>query len=128
MKRPTARACLGLPGQPCGKITTNGSRCRTHETAWRTAHSRRKRDPELDTPGHRALSARTIAAWVEEHGWVCPGWQRKPHPSRDLTMDHRLARARGGLTDPANAGVLCRSCNGRKQDREATESPLDAAQ
>lgn len=114
MKRRTARACIGLPGEPCGKITTNGSRCPLHDAAYRTAHSARKRDPQLDSAAHRNLSARTIAAWVRENGWLCPGWGRKPHPSRDLTLDHRIPRAAHGATDPTNAGVLCRSCNGRK--------------
>lgn len=85
-----------------------------HDVAWRTAHSKRKRDPELDSAGHRNLSATTIATWVQEHGWLCPGWQRKAHPSKDLTLDHLTPRAAGGATAPANSGVLCRSCNGRK--------------
>ena len=128
MKPGRARACIGLPGQPCGKITTNGSRCPTHDVAYRTQHSARKRDPELDSTAHRTLRAATIAAWVEEHGWLCPGWGRKPHPSKDLTLDHLVARAAGGATTPQNAGVLCRTCNGRKGARGTMSTPAIAGE
>lgn len=119
----SARACLGLPGEACGKITTHGSRCPEHERRYRTMMSARRRDPELDLPTSRAARGAAVAAWVEEHGWVCPGWRRKPHPAKDLTADHRVSRAKGGRTEPGNLDVLCRSCNGRKgaQDPDATQ-------
>jgi hypothetical protein len=41
-------------------------------------------------------------------------WQRAPHPSRNLTADHRLPVAAGGH-ESGPLDVLCRSCNGRKQ-------------
>lgn len=58
-------------------------------------------------------SRRARAAWVAEHGWVCAGYQRDPHPSRDLTVDHVTAR------DDSELAVLCRSCNARKGARAA---------
>jgi hypothetical protein len=35
----------------------------------------------------------------------------------DLTLDHKLAIARGGTNDMANLGVLCRTCNSSKGAR-----------
>jgi hypothetical protein len=49
---------------------------------------------------------------VATYGWVCLGWKRAPHPSLDLTGDHRDALARGG--DGEVIDVLCRSCNASK--------------
>lgn len=57
-----------------------------------------------------------VAAWVAVNGWVCPGWQRPPHASDDLTAAHSHAVARGG-TDSLLT-VLCRSCNGRQGTRD----------
>ena len=56
----------------------------------------------------------TVRVHVEQHGWVCPGWQRAPHNSEDLTADHVQPTARGG----AQSGplrVLCRPCNSARQ-------------
>jgi len=60
----------------------------------------------------------TVAAWVSEHGYVCPGlsideleargvntrYATPTHPATDLTCDHRPDGSRR---------VLCRACNGR---------------
>lgn len=51
----------------------------------------------------------TIQAWVRANGWVCPGYRRGPHPSRDLTAAHTTAVAQGGKHSPLL--VLCRPCN-----------------
>jgi hypothetical protein len=61
-------------------------------------------------------SAKAIARWVEEHGWVCPGFMCEAHPSRDLTGHHVHAIADGGDEVPSPAGirVLCRGCNVRE--------------
>lgn len=53
-----------------------------------------------------------VAAHVQAHGWTCPGWNREPHPSKDLTADHEIAQVEGGVDGPIN--VLCRSCNSSK--------------
>jgi len=60
----------------------------------------------------------TVNAWVRQHGWVCPGWERDPHPSRDLTAAHATAVAEGGGKGPLT--VLCRSCNSRQGTRSSS--------
>lgn len=79
------------------------------------AHTKRPPSPSsilARDPAERARRAAVVAAWVVEHGWVCPGWERPPHPSRDLTAAHIRAVARGGGKGPLT--VLCRSCNSRQ--------------
>lgn len=66
-------------------------------------------------PGERARRAAAVAAWVRVHGWVCPGYERPPHPSRDLTAAHSVAVAHGGVD--SELGVLCRSCNSRQSTK-----------
>lgn len=69
--------------------------------------------------GHawRMLRDEAIAAHLRRFGWWCPGWGRPAHGADDLTLDHELPIARGGLSTRANLGsVLCRSCNARKSD------------
>jgi hypothetical protein len=41
------------------------------------------------------------AAWLAEHGPLCPGWDTPAHDATDLVVDHDI-------------GVLCRPCNSRK--------------
>ncbi|MEV4173996.1 AAA family ATPase [Nonomuraea sp. NPDC049709] len=83
--------------------------------------------PICDQPGPRRLRQRAgygrderrrradvVRVHVEQHGWVCPGWQRAPHASEDLTADHVQPTARGG--DPAGPlRVLCRPCNSARR-------------
>lgn len=56
-----------------------------------------------------------LAAWIAEHGYICPGFGRPPHPSRDLTADHVLPQSLGGVNGPLR--VLCRRCNTRRGGR-----------
>lgn len=72
-----------------------------------TRERRRRRNAD------RRIASAVVAAWVAEHGWVCPGYLRAQHPSRDLTADHVLPYARGG-TNEGERAVLCRACNSRK--------------
>ena len=100
MKRP----CL-----TCGVLTATGSRCpactRTAPTTGRdTSYAERMR------------RKRTVDQHRAEFGDVCPGYQRGPHPSSDLTADHVVSVAAGGH-DNGPLAVLCRSCNSRKGDR-----------
>jgi len=62
----------------------------------------------------RSRRAAVVRAWVSVRGWVCPGYERPPHPSRDLTAAHSIAVSRGGSEI---SGVLCRSCNARMNDK-----------
>lgn len=70
---------------------------------------------------HRAITARVVARWVSEHGWVCPGWQIPAHPvpPGGLEGEHVIPRSvRPDLAlDPSNYSVLCRVCNARKGSR-----------
>lgn len=78
----------------------------------------------------QAIAHEAIEAHVRVNGWTCPGWGVPAHPSRDLTADHELAVARGGLSTVANLGpVLCRGCNARKGSRPPVrvQLTLDAA-
>lgn len=65
-------------------------------------------------PGERRRRAEAVASWVRVNGWVCPGWERDPHESRDLTAAHSTAVAVGGVRSLLS--VLCRSCNSRQGD------------
>lgn len=94
------KVCLA-PG--CNALTP-APRCPAH-----TRHNR--------SPVEARRRAEVVAVWVASHGYVCPGWGRGPHPSDDLTADHITPVARGGRED-GPLRVLCRSCNGRKADRE----------
>jgi 5-methylcytosine-specific restriction endonuclease McrA len=104
--------CAGIPGEPCGRQTTNSSRrCDDHNRGFR----RQTRNGVYDDPRWRRLSKRLREEHVRAHGWWCPGWKRTAHASRDLTADHIVSVADGGaLLDPANVRILCRSCNGRR--------------
>ena len=57
---------------------------------------------------------------IREHrrtnGRVCPacGYEVRV---RDLTVDHIVPHAKGGLTSRSNAAVICGSCNSRKRDQ-----------
>ena len=89
------------PGCP---TLTNGGRCQRH---------RRESPTYLERDNaERSRRAAAVAAWVAKHGWVCPGWQRAPHPSHDLTAAHATAVAHGGIH--SSLTVLCRSCNSRQ--------------
>lgn len=61
------------------------------------------------------LAAQAIAAWVEVHGWVCPGYEVAAHtvPEGALQCDHVDEEKRTGLTLD-DVGVLCGPCNRRK--------------
>jgi 5-methylcytosine-specific restriction protein A len=93
-----------------------GSYCRKHSAQF--GGGRHAPNPIYRDPRWRKLAAKIVRNWVAIHGWVCPGWRRPEHPSRQLTADHTLALARGGEPfDPANVGVLCRRCNTAKGAR-----------
>ena len=77
------------PGCP---TLTNGGPCQQHRRESPTYLVRDKAE--------RNRRALTVAAWIAEHGWTCPGWQRPAHPSRDLTAAHTIAVALGGAHSP----------------------------
>jgi 5-methylcytosine-specific restriction endonuclease McrA len=57
---------------------------------------------------------------IERDGATCVWCGRRPW-RRDLTLEHVVARSRGGHATPENALVACRSCNRRRGSR-----PVDA--
>lgn len=60
-----------------------------------------------------ARNKAAVQAWVEVHGYVCPGYKCPPHESDDLTADHVVPLFLGG--DPnGELRVLCRGCNSRR--------------
>jgi len=84
----------------CG-TPTNGARCPAHTRAkpgrtW--AERKRRRD--------------AVQAHIATIGNLCPGYNRPPHPSDDLTADHLYPRAIHG--DDGPLAVLCRACNARR--------------
>jgi hypothetical protein len=89
------RACV------CGAVacTRHGSRARS--TQPERSHAERQR------------RAQAVRAHVARFGWWCQGYGLPPHPSVDLTADHRLPVSLGGSPD-GELDVLCRSCNTRK--------------
>jgi 5-methylcytosine-specific restriction enzyme A len=98
---PLPRACIG-----CGTTIPAGSRC----TPCTTKVMQAKRQARPYTARERDRRARAVDQWVSTNGWLCPGWQREPHASSDLTADHVEAVAAGGDED-GPLRVLCRRCN-----------------
>ncbi len=90
----------------CGGLFSGvGSRCQKHK-------------PAGQTYAERITMQLLRAAWVQDHGLVCPGWHRAQHTVnniRDLTGDHILPQNHGGRYGALR--VLCLSCNSTRQDR-----------
>lgn len=113
------RPCLD-----CGTLT-QGTRCPTHADIKRRASNARHRPHRDRRPDYDATEkqrrAQTVAAWRAQHGDLCPGWQRPPHmadpTTNPLTADHHHAVHAGGA-ERGPLGVLCRSCNSSKGDRQ----------
>lgn len=105
----TPRPCLG-----CGRVIPTGSRC--PDCARDTRRAKRLRRPYSDTAVEKRRRRAAVAEWVSTHGWLCPGWQREPHPSTDLVADHIVAVAAGGA-ESGPLRVLCRRCNSARGAR-----------
>lgn len=75
----TTRPCLGLPGHPCGRLTRNGSRCPSCQTAFdrmldQRRGSKQERGYDADHDAHRR---RLLDEAGERGGWAtCPLCQR----------------------------------------------------
>lgn len=91
----------------CGRLTPT-SPCPVC-TSQRDAKRNARRSWYRGDWGRRSQAIRN--AWVNQHGWLCPGYHRDPHPATDLTVDHATPR------DDTTLTVLCRSCNSRKGNR-----------
>ena len=55
-----------------------------------------------------------IEKHIDQYGYVCSGYKRKPHFSTDLTADHPIPTSKGG-DDYQTLEIFCRSCNSSKQ-------------
>lgn len=100
------------------KCAREGCETRVVARSFCDEHSRRPSSPSslaARDPAERARRKRAVEAWVAVYGWVCPGYERPAHESRDLTAAHSVAVARGGTASAL--GVLCRSCNSRQNTK-----------
>lgn len=94
----SARPCL-----ECGRVTTNGSRCATHEAA------REQRRGSSTARGYGSQWQRVSRAVLDRDGRVCHYCGRPA-----TTADHVIPKARGGTDDPDNLVAACVSCNSAK--------------
>jgi hypothetical protein len=87
-----------MPRRPClvCGTPTSGTRCPPHQQAWDSRRNARRTQYHGAWQGQ---SKRARQAWVEEHGWWCPGLGTPPHHAHDLELDHTTGR------------VLCHTCN-----------------
>jgi 5-methylcytosine-specific restriction protein A len=113
-----------LPLRPCldcGRLA-QGPRCPDHQRGRDRVKDQTKRQRKQQvrpyTNAEKTRRAQVVADWRNTHGDVCPGWERDPHASTDLTADHVVAVGAGGA-EQGPLTVLCRSCNGRKGARHA---------
>lgn len=67
---------------------------------------------------HYRLRRTLIDEWVATHGWICPGYQRDPHPVQvgQLSADHIKPRSLYPelMHEPSNYAILCLTCNKKK--------------
>ena len=72
---------------------------------------RRVRRPYLSEDRRRR--AECVKAWIEAHGYICPGFERPSHPAMNLEADHVVPVSFGG--DPlGELQTLCHQCNVRR--------------
>lgn len=100
------------------RILCNTPRCKKCQGVYERARGQKKRAGRPYTHAERVRRAATVQAWVQQHGWTCPGWQRPPHPvaAGALAADHPHAVGAGG-DEGQPLAVLCIVCNGAKGAR-----------
>jgi 5-methylcytosine-specific restriction endonuclease McrA len=103
-------------GRRCVNPTSDPSRrCPDHQGFGSRFRPATRRPKVYDTRAYRRKRQRLIDAWVERHGWVCPGWRIPSHPTRSFALDHVEPLVAGGSAmDDANLQPLCGPCNSRK--------------
>lgn len=89
MRRAT-RPCIN-----CGTLTRS-TRCAPCQRTWDRTRNANRTQYHGNWERH---SRQTRAAWIAEHGHVCPGYNKPAHPAQHLQLDHTT-----GL-------VLCGPCN-----------------
>lgn len=90
------------PCVDCGDVV-RATRCL--ECARKKERGRVRREQRGYDSAWRALSKAMRAAQP---------WCSQCRSTKDLTLDHIIALARGGTNDAGNAQVLCRRCNSSK--------------
>jgi 5-methylcytosine-specific restriction protein A len=107
----TPRPCL-----TCGRLTPSGTRCPDCERPRARATQRAKRLVRPYTAAEKRRRADAVDQWRQQFGDWCPGWQREAHPSLDLTADHVVPVAAGGI-ESGPLRVICRQCNSARGAR-----------
>ena len=110
MKRP----CLGLPGQPCGRLT-EGSRCEPCRLATQRVRERGRDRPSAAARGYDAQYAknRRVLLARDTRCWICGD------DGAD-TADHVTPVSRGGTSALDNLRPAHRSCNFARGNRPAS--------
>lgn len=107
------RVCLGIPGKPCARLTSAGSRCPTCKREFArqrkakgltgergsTHASRKRRQETLARASHRCFYC-TAPASIE---------------------DHYVPLAKGGADSAENTVAACQPCNSAKGDKMPKE-------
>jgi 5-methylcytosine-specific restriction protein A len=113
---PRLKVC-SVPG--CPNLQPD-SRCPEHQRD-ENRYRRTTTPTKIHEPRDRARRKAAVDNHRTEHGDWCPGWNRPPHPSADLTADHITEISDGGHPH-GELQILCRSCNAAK----ARSAQLDA--
>ena len=61
--------------------------------------------------------------WARDH-WVCQYCGNKFSP-KELTLDHVIPRAQGGITCWENIVACCKECNNKKKNRTPEQANMD---
>jgi len=79
-------------------------------------------DPaRLKREREKARALKKTQWWRAKLGQGICYYCEKKYASRDLTMDHIVPLARGGISTPGNVVVSCHSCNQNKKLRIPAE-------
>jgi 5-methylcytosine-specific restriction protein A len=103
----------------CGVLHRNRSRCDSCQAKYdqQTQADRGSSTTRGYGSDWRKIRAKVLAAHQKAWPGICPGWQREPHLSDDLTVDHVKPKSKGGTDELENLQVLCRPCNSAKHNR-----------
>jgi 5-methylcytosine-specific restriction endonuclease McrA len=104
------RPCLGLPGRPCGRLTSNGSRCEPCRLA--TVRQRSSARGTRQAQGYDNDWLRLSAEVIRRDLGICHYCG-----GTATTADHVVPKSKGGPSDLWNLVAACRPCNSAKRDR-----------
>lgn len=103
------RACLGIPGKPCAKPISSGSRC---PTCKREFQRQRKAQGRTGERGSTHASRERRQRVLERAGHTCF------YCGEPATIaDHFVPLVKGGADTEENLVAACVSCNQRKADK-----------